>query len=152
MVEKLNALLNQMCTELYENSSNYAVSIEIFSALGMAGEDTNSIVSKALSNPIILGGTDSVNRNEVISAVDDSFHYSEGGSVHPNLEFLGSEPFLSLKQEILGHIQELLQEADQIMSFWIKEGQHPFYPVFWDYAFIIEKGNDAYILIGSASD
>lgn len=48
-------------------------------------------------------------------------------------------------------MDKLVDGADTIMSFWLKEG-HPFYPVFWDFAFLIEKNNDAIVFIGSSSD
>jgi hypothetical protein len=153
-IEKLNTLLNQMCTQLNEYSLNYCAQFKIFSAAGMAGEKADSIVSKALSTPVTLGSTTNVNVNEVLNEFTKSLDYTEGasGSVHPNSTFLESQSFSLLKQEILDHLQNLLQQANQIMSFWIKAGQHPFYPVWWDYAFIIETGSDAYVLIGSASD
>jgi hypothetical protein len=154
MVEEINSLLSQICAELNEDSWNYSVCIEIFSALGMVGENTHDIVSNALKSPIILRNTSNVTIDEVLHTVSKFFDYSEGASSpsHPNSEFLGSPQFLLKKQEILDHLRDLLQEASQIMSFRIKEGKHPFCPVFWDYAFIIEKDNDAYVLIGSASD
>jgi hypothetical protein len=152
--EKLNALFNQMCTQLNEHSLNYCANIEIFSALGVAGEKANSIVSKALGNQVVLGNTTNINANDILNEVAESLDYTEGtsGSVHPNSAFLESQSFLLLKQEILEQLQNLLQQASQIMGFWIKEGEHPFYPVWWDYAFIIEQGDNAYVLIGSASD
>ncbi len=154
MIEKINFLLSEMCSELNEDSWNYAVIVEIFSASGMAGEKAGSIVSIALGNPITLGETDNVSLGEVLNKVSECFDYNEGvlSATHPSLEFLGSEKFLQMKAEILECLRSLLQKADQIMNFSIKTGQHPFYPVFWNYAFIIEVGSDAYVLIGSASD
>jgi hypothetical protein len=154
MVERINMLLDQMCAKLNKNSMNYSVSIEIFSALGMAGENTHDIVSEALKNPVILRRTDNVDALEILEELSKSLVYTEGESsaVHPNSEFLKSKNFLLLKGEILDCFQTVLQEASQIMSFSIKTGQHPFYPVWWDYGFIIEKDSNAYVLIGSASD
>ncbi len=151
-VEKINFLLSQMCTELNENSWNYSVSIDIFSAAGMAGQSIEKIVSEALSKEIILGKTHSISHNEILNEIASSLEYNNGGTAtHPNLEFIGSSEFLSLKQEILNHLQILLSSSEQTIKFFLKE-VHPFYPVFWDYAFVIENKSDAYVLIGSASD
>ena len=48
-------------------------------------------------------------------------------------------------------VTELVTKSEQVMGFWLKAG-HPFYPVYWDYAFLFEVGNDAFVLIGSSSD
>jgi hypothetical protein len=152
MVEKINSLLAKMWSELNDNSSNYTATIEIFSAVGMAGESIEKIVSKALDKAIILGRTHSISPNEILNEIASSLEYNKGGTAtHPNLKFIASNKFLLLKQEILNHLQTLLSSSEQTIQFWLKEG-YPFYPVFWDYAFVIENKSDAYVLIGSASD
>ena len=151
-IEKINFLLSQICTELNKNSWNYSVSTDIFSAAGMAGESIEKIVSEALRKAIILGKTHSISHNLILDEIASSLEYNEAGTAtHPNREFIESNEFLSLKQEILDRLQVLLSSSEQPIQFWLKKG-HPFYPVFWDYAFVIENKADAYVLIGSASD
>jgi len=48
-------------------------------------------------------------------------------------------------------LKPLLSKAGKITRFTLKKG-HPFYPVFWDFAFNIEVENESYIIIGASSD
>jgi hypothetical protein len=38
-----------------------------------------------------------------------------------------------------------------VWSFWLEEG-HPFYPVQWDFAYVLAGHNGAEVFIGSSSD
>jgi hypothetical protein len=39
----------------------------------------------------------------------------------------------------------------RVVAFRLKEG-HPFYPVFWDFAFLIEIDQESILLMASSSD
>ena len=83
--------------------------------------------------------------------VQSCLEYRGDYGSHPGLEFLDSKKSSEMKTQILELLDKLVSESKQIIGFYFKEG-HPFYPVFWDFTFVIEHEIDSYVLIGSSSD
>jgi hypothetical protein len=48
-------------------------------------------------------------------------------------------------------LREEFGHSDSIYYLWFAAG-HPYYPVFWDFAFLIERQRDSFLFIGSSSD
>jgi hypothetical protein len=59
--------------------------------------------------------------------------------------------FTQDRAKALAQLNDFLRGVCRLTSFWLKEG-HPFYPVFWDFAYVIEKDGDAFVFIGASSD
>ncbi|WP_157202923.1 hypothetical protein [Calidithermus chliarophilus] len=151
MMYRLNGLLRQMADGLNRGSLNYTVSFALLAADGIAGTPIAEAVSAALGRPVRLGEILSVTPEDALVEVAQSLDYIGDYGSHPDLTFVGSLEFSQLRSAILDSLRELLLTADQVMRFSLQDG-HPFYPVFWDYAFLIEKQEDTLILIGSSSD
>ena len=151
MTADINSSLEALCTKLGEDSLNYGVRIRLFTSSRMAGRSVSDTVSTALGTAVIVGGTSSTDRAEVVQAIKDGLEYAGDEGSFPNRAFLASDEFQKKKAEVLSFVDGLVADADQLISFWLKKG-HPFYPVFWDFAFVIEKGADSFVLVGSSSD
>jgi hypothetical protein len=151
MTADINSSLEAICTKLGEDSMNYGARIRLFSSPRMAGRSVTDTVSAALGNAVVVGGTSSTDHAEFVQAIKDGLEYVGDESSFPNRAFLASDQFQKKKGEVLRFFDEFAGGADQLISFRLKEG-HPFYPVFWDFAFVIEKGADSFVLIGSSSD
>ncbi|MFN8446082.1 MAG: hypothetical protein U0175_35150 [Caldilineaceae bacterium] len=118
----------------------------------MAGQRIDAIVQQALQSMAVkIGGSSIVSPDEMLSEVVSAISYQGDRGSHPNLDYLASSEFNSVKELIVHAVRRIVASAAQVMSFWIKEG-HPFYPVFWDFAFLIECNSHAFVLIGSSSD
>jgi hypothetical protein len=147
----INERLNALCNTLGKNSLNYAVNIRLYPALGLVGCNLADIVTSAFGHSVVIGGAQTASPAALIEGLKEGLGYSGDNGSHPNLAFISSTEFEDRKNEILKYFSDLLSNADRVVSFWLKEG-HPFYPVFWDFAYMVEMGADAYVFIGSSSD
>jgi hypothetical protein len=151
MVEILNILLEDFCVKSFAGSLNYCADIKLYQVKNTVGENAEFVVTKALKKTVSLGNYRSCQPEEVIQEVQTSLEFRGDEGAHPSLEFLDSQEFLTMKNQILELLQRLLSDSTTIIGFYFKDG-HPFYPVFWDYAYVIEHQKHTYVLVGSSSD
>jgi len=151
MIPDINSTLDALCAKLNEDSLNYCSNIKLYSSPRMAGHSVVDTVNIALGTTVVVGGTNSTDRVAFLASIQEALEYAGDEGSFPNRAFLASEEFQKKKEEVLRFFDEFARDADHLISFWLKE-RHPFYPVFWDFAFVIEKGADSYVLIGSSSD
>jgi hypothetical protein len=130
---------------------NYSVDIQLYLAAGMAGKDLEEIVAAALGHSVVIGGAESASFSSLVESLRTALGYSGDDGSHPNREFLSSTKFQGERDKVVEACAGVFEGANRVVSFWLKEG-HPFYPVFWDFAYMVEKGDDAYVFIGSSSD
>jgi len=151
MTTDINERLDALCDKLGQKSLNYDVKIHLYASPGMAGSSLVEIVTTALGHSVVVGGAESSASSMLVESLKAGLEYSGDDGSHPNRAFLSGVEFSVSKAEVLALFSDFLEDADRVVSFWLKEG-HPFYPVFWDFAYTIEKGDDAYVFIGSSSD
>jgi len=151
MIKKINKILNEVCTSLNSESWNYHVNIQLFDCGNTGQLSANSIVKHSLGNEAIIGGTFSAVPSEIIQDLRNGLEYSGDSSSYPNNDALTNSTEISKRKEIVTLIENYVSESTMVMGLWLKNG-HPFYPVFWDFAYIIEHGKSGSLLIGSSSD
>jgi hypothetical protein len=110
-----------------------------------------SLIEKSLGKNAQVGGIEQSNLSELLYVVKECFEYIGDEGSYPNKKYLASEQFSSDKKKALESIKNLFCDSKEIYAFWLKEG-HPFYPVYWDYAFLVKNDEKCFILIGSSSD
>jgi len=151
MVTETNELLEKICWKLSRGDvANYVVDIEIFQGERIGNED-NSIRNILGANVVEVGEVKKSDISELLKITQEGFEFSGGESMHPNKEYLFSEEFKLEIGQALEQIKLLFSDDSEIFSFWLKNG-HPFYPVFWDYAFLVRKKQKDFVFIGSSSD
>lgn len=151
MIADANSLLSALCAKLGEESLNYCPNIRLYSCPRVAGRSIADTVQTALGTAVVVGGTSPADLDALLPSLNEALGYAGDENSHPNLAFLASDEFRAEKAEVLRFFEALARDADLLTSFWLKEG-HPFYPMFWAFAFVIEKGADSHVLIGSSSD
>ncbi len=151
MISTINDSLQSICYRLNKGSWNYHVDIQLFPSVGSRGSDASTIIKKALGEQAILGNTFSSSAKETLEEIEKGLAYRGDESSRPDWKFLDSEAYKEQKKEIMDTLSDMLWSCTQIIGFWLKSG-HPFYPVFWDFAYILETDEDAFLLIGSSSD
>ena len=152
MILDINDTLSRLCAGLSgSGSGNYLADIRLYHAVGVAGRSVAEVVGASLGWPVAVERTTSADRGEVISRIKEGLEYTGDDGAHPSYAFLSSDQFRKGEEEVLRFFESFLSDAGSVFSFHLTKG-HPFYPVFWDYAFLIEKGSDAFVLIGSSSD
>lgn len=158
LVRKTNKLLEKICKRLYKDhffdfdgSLNYSVSVEIFSAGETGNFDEVDLIGSILNADAEVSEIEESNLSELLENVKEGFEFTGDEGSYPNKGYLGSEDFRIDVKEGLKQLEDLFFDNSEILKFWLKKG-HPFYPVYWDYAFLIKKAGTNLILIGSSSD
>lgn len=151
MTADINDRLKMLCETLGRDSLNYVADIRLYPALGMAGSSLADIVTSALGHSVVVRGAEVTASSALIESLKAGLEYSGDDGSHPNRAFLSSAEFGAEERKVVSSFHDFLASADRVVSFSLKEG-HPFYPVFWDFAYVVERGADAYVFIGSSSD
>lgn len=150
-IVRLNHDLTEYCAALGRGSLNYTVSVALFEAPGAGGRGADVILRAALGSGAELGDFRACDAAKVVAMVTDAFRYTGDDDSHPSRDFVGSQRGVQALESIQRDLLDLMAGADSIGEITIRNG-HPFYPVFWDYAFVIAHREDASVLVGSSSD
>jgi len=148
-IDFLNKALSKMTEKLNTYSLNYVADVVIYpvseSAAGSVGDIVKSVFGSA-----VLGGTSESNTHELREELLSGLSYAGDSGAHANRKYVGSSEHEQDLENIRNKLKPMLANCLSVTSFWLKEG-HPFYPVFWDFAFLVEGANK-FIIIGSSSD
>ena len=152
MVEDINNLLQAICDKLSEGDAlNYVADAEIYQA-EITGENNEiELIKKTFGKDAAVGAIYKSDLVQLLRTVKECFEYEGDGGSHPNRNYLKTEQLRVNINAILENLKDLFQESDEIYEFGLGKG-HPFYPVIWDYAFLVKNDKEYFILIGSCSD
>lgn len=144
-----NDTLRKLSKMLY--GRNYAVSLRLFPLSHIPNGDVAQYVAIALGSGAIVGGVQTVAANEMLENIEVSIRHQGDESYGPKQAVLTSEAFEEHLGSLISHLVEATAKATDLQAFWLKEG-HPDYPVFWDFAYLIDSPSGSEIFIGSSSD
>jgi hypothetical protein len=152
MEEKLRILLVKTCKSLNRGDvSNFQVSIGLFlGKTNQVGNEEDSI-REILGPSTVVGGVEMISLEQLLATVRECFEWRGDDAAHPNRRYQFSDGFSADVINILSDLRFLSTDALGIWEFWLSDG-HPFYPVFWEFAFLIKKSTKNYVFIGSSSD
>lgn len=143
---------DELCSGLHHDSLNYSVSLRCFPAAGAADASIAEIARRALGETATLGAEPTPSALDTLLAeLEHGVRYEGDAGSHPSPDFPSSPECDHLLESIGRRLREGLADTDAIHEVWFSEG-HPFYPVWWDFAFVIVKPPDAFVLVGSSSD
>ena len=140
--------LNKVTKKLNSRSLNYVASVEIYPIRSEG--NVEQIIKSVFGSEAIVGGTVVSDKDELFKELMFGLSYAGDTGAYASLKYVGSAEHERDLNNIKNKLKPLLANCSKVTSFWLKEG-HPFYPVFWDFAFLID-GNEKFILIGSSSD
>lgn len=147
LINKLKSVLER----INDDSLNYVAEIQIYPVVGYAKKPAIEVIKRALIGDIVIGNTFQSNVRDVLSEFKSALSYAGDDGSYSNRSYVGTNEHSNHLADITKKLKYILSKASNITGFSLKEG-HPFYPVFWDFAFILEIGSDAYVVIGSSSD
>ena len=99
----------------------------------------------------VVGGSALSTTKQVIDELSAALNYRGYHGSYPSPDYLESNESKEDCKGIISSIQKILDRSVRVVAFRLKEG-HPFYPVFWDFAFLIETDQESILLIASSSD
>jgi len=137
--------------ELLLHGWNYDVSLKIFRTPFVADTTPEEYIRASLGKGTVIGGLQDVDAAELAAEVETSLRYCGDQGHGPKQEAIRSPRFDDLVRVVLQHLEEECQRSSAIFRFWLKEG-HPFYPVFWDFAYLVVATGSVEVFIGSSSD
>lgn len=148
VAERLSRVFNQLNNW---GALNYSASCGLFIAPNAADASLQEIVRQALQHEVVLHSSGSVTSSEVREIVTAALEYRGDSGSHPNLAYLDSSQFVHDRAAAFEALDALLASASLIAAVHFEEG-HPYYPVFWHFAFVMTHGTDGLLLVGSVSD
>ncbi|MCA9028635.1 MAG: hypothetical protein KDA86_25740 [Planctomycetaceae bacterium] len=151
LVTKINQSFEQISRRLFARSLNYCADFKLFLCDQMAGESLDAVVHSALGPQARVGGSTFTTKQEVLESLTSALHYDGDYGAHPNLDYVQSANGQHDFDSVVSDVIKLVDQGDLLISFWLKNG-HPFYPVYWDFAFLIETSEDSILFIASSSD
>ncbi len=129
---------------------NYTASFGFFES-NAKSDDPAELIAGALGQGTQVRNLSPCRSEDVQADLREALQYRGEIGSHPNADYLEDASFASDCQLILADLEELLVDVDGLHSFWLQEG-HPFYPVFWDFAYLLSAGRYGTVFIGSSSD
>jgi hypothetical protein len=151
MTDTLQQILDRISRGLFVESLNYEVNFMVKMCKGRARQSLEEVLSWAFRQTVQVSKIQKVKDEDVLKALYDALSYDGGEWVHPGRTYLNSSEFRTDKENAISQLKTILAKAKSITAFQLEEG-HPFYPVFWEFAFLIEHDLDAILFIGSSSD
>jgi len=122
---EINKAFEDISRKLFRNSLNYCATFKLFSCGETAGKSLEDLVQLNFGDHAVVGGSAISTAQQVVDELSAALNYRGDHGLYPSLDYLESTES--------------------------KEG-HPFYPVFWDLAFLIETDQESILLIASSSD
>lgn len=157
MSDQINKLLKKLSNNLSKSSLfgqsalNYSVSVKIFYDNTESELNEIDLIESVLAPKAVVGNIEKCDLSELLDIVKKCFEYAGDEVSYPNRRYYLSEEFKVDLNQALEQIKVLFSNNLGIFEFWLEDG-HPFYPVFWDFAFLVKKRENNFILIGSSSD
>ncbi len=148
---EINKSFENISRKLFRNSLNYRADFKLFPCAKTQGNLLEKLVQTTLGDQAVVGGSSDATRQEVIDELRDALQYRGDHGSHPSLDYLDSPESRKDFDLVTCSIEKIIDESVRIVSFWLKDG-HPFYPVFWDFAFLVETDKESILFIASSSD
>jgi hypothetical protein len=105
----------------------------------------------ALGPKAVVGGVSEATVPELLIEVESSIRWPGDIGSGPPKHVLRSRRLRELIACVLAHLKRVAAESESVWRFWLKDG-HPFYPVQWDFAFVLIGPRGAEVFVASSSD
>ena len=149
MLEEINNRLRILCDELAE--LNYVCDICIYDSDWQKGKEEALVIQDAFDWDVAVSNIKKTDLKAILKEVSFGLEYTSEGGHYANKKFYGSKEHIESTNKIIGSVKSLLRDSSKIFSFKFESG-HPFYPVFWEFAFLIKLKDRGLVIVGSSSD
>src|SRR4029453_1808059 len=131
--------------------SNFTASFGLFSNEADPDETPATLIPRLLGTNARVSELEAASIEGVIETIRECLLWRGDDGAHPNREYQSSEEFVGDVTRLLEDVLQMLSAFSRISWFTLDDG-HPFYPVFWDFAFLCRNEKRSLVLIGSSSD
>jgi|KBSMisStandDraft_5_1062788.scaffolds.fasta_scaffold109318_2 hypothetical protein len=149
---EITEALDSICRKLNRGDvGNFQASLGLFSTQNVpehAEEETVKRIFGASTKPVFFMLS---SFEEMTSQFRDCIGWKGDYGAHPNRKYHPTQECSEDIAQVLEKLKVLFSEAKEFWEFSIEQG-HPYYPVFWDFAFLIKGTAKTYVFIGSSSD
>ena len=128
---------------------NYVVSLYVHRMPALPDASVEDYLRAAFGEHAGTITTLEIDRDEMLGQVDYGLSYPGDRGAYPPRAALESEEFARHLRTLLGYLR---RSADEATGVWSYSGYSMFYPVFWDFSFVIVKPLWAVIVHGASSD
>ena len=151
--EEIKGTLDALCWKLNRGKvSNYSASIGLFSSEEVDDDMTDEAMIKTILGPTTKPDYfQECELEQMLLGIRNCIDWKGDEAVYPNRKYHATANYSDDVAAVFSKLGNLFEGASGIKSFDIAEG-HPFYPVFWEFAYLIKVPEKAYALIGSCSD
>jgi hypothetical protein len=130
---------------------NYVVGFSLCRVPAIPDGKPEQYVTAALGSKAVVGGVSETTAAEMLAEVERCIRWPGDIGSGPDEAAVRSPRFNELVTCVLAHFEQVASESTAIWNFWLKDG-HPFYPVQWDFAYVLAGPSGAEVFIGSSSD
>ncbi len=151
--KEVKDVFDSICWKLNRgNVSNYQASVGLFSAVVAGNNATNQeIVKNVLGSITESNFFETCELERIVLEISKSINWEGDEAVFPNRKYHQTTSYFQDLELANSKLRDLFQGAPELWSFVIEKG-HPFYPVFWEFAFLVKTPKKNYVLVGSCSD
>jgi hypothetical protein len=151
--EEIKGALDALCRKLNRGKvSNYSASIGLFSSKEVNDEMTDEAMIDTVLGPTTKPDYfQECGLEHMLLGIRNCIDWKGDEAVYPNRKYHATADYSEDVEAVFLKLGNLFEDASGIKSFEIAEG-HPFYPVFWEFAYLIKVPEKAYALVGSCSD
>ncbi len=150
-INEINNLLKLLCRDLGRSSMNYAITAKLLEGSEKFDLDEIDLITNILGYKTEVIEIEKSSLIELVKTVKECFEFEGDEGSYPNKKFIKSVQFKTTLDDVLKKIVTLF-DAFSIFKFELNHETHPFYPVYWDFAFFVRNQKKCYLLIGSSSD
>jgi len=133
------------------NALNNSISVGLFLAHGAGEKSVHDIVQIAVGKCAQVRSIAPCSEAELVAEIRKAFEYEGDYGAHPNLNYLGTKEFSQDLGAAIQEVKSVVEDASNLWTITLSEG-HPFYPVYWDFAFVYTNNEGGGLIVGSCSD
>jgi uncharacterized protein (TIGR02996 family) len=130
---------------------NYVVSLAVHRVPVAPDAPPEKYIGAALGPGAVVAGIHPVNGEELLAQVEECLRYPGTTGHGPDAPVLRSSEFEGRLGEVLSYLRRSVGESNLVSAFTLRSG-HPFYPVMWDFAYVLVKAHCAVVFMGASSD
>jgi len=150
-LEYLQQAIIKVLDKIHTNSLNYSADLDVTWIAEKSNISVEELIRKVYGSQVLLWRSTDSQKSVFMNNIKSGLSYIGDEGSHANREYVGSDEHTRDLKNIAVKMKPILRQCSKYVSFSFREG-HPHYPVFWDFAYLLECPSGYYVFVGSACD